>query len=159
MYAFFLVYCPADAPKEAHGSLDSDIFAGGILQDFPGAAAASFELAPVSTILAASYVAAHFIACVVLRWYPHKEMLPFSCFPMFKNALDLFDPVLPYWHRVNQRSAHAGTVESNRCHVRCHIWARPHEGTPRSGVCAESRQGGIQNCATSFLDGANRAGR
>lgn len=87
MYMFFLVDVPGGD-------------AAGILQLFAGAAAASFELAPIRTVLAASYVVVHCIALAAMRWYPSREILPLSAFPMFKNSVDLFDPVRPLPYSV-----------------------------------------------------------
>lgn len=97
MYAFFLVATPESE---------------GILAAFPATAAASFELAPVSTALAGAYVVAHLVACFVLRFYPSIEVLPFSCFPMFKNAVDLFDPACRKWHWLTDKEHATGTLKN-----------------------------------------------
>lgn len=97
MYAFFLVESPADAS---------------ILSGLPAAAAASYGLAPVRTLLAGAYVALHLAACVVLRFYPRCELLPFSCFPMFKCAVDLFDPSCRKWHWLTEKPHATGTLKN-----------------------------------------------
>lgn len=105
MYAFFLL----DTPLAANGA------AAGVLGSLPIAAAASFELAPLRTTLAAAYVLVHLCACVVLRYMPEAEVLPLSCFPMFKNAVDLFDPACRKWHWLTEKRHATGTLKNYCC--------------------------------------------
>merc|ERR1711988_2043623 len=105
MYMFFLVDVPGGD-------------AAGILQLFAGAAAASFELAPTRTVLAASYVVVHCITLAAMRWYPSREILPLSAFPMFKNSVDLFDPACRKWHWLSDKPHETGTLK-NYCFPFC----------------------------------------
>jgi len=105
-YAFFLLD-PAAAPGAA-----PELF--GPL----GAARAALELAPVRASLALAYVAAHIVAMLVLHFCPGVEILPFSCFPMFKNLQDLFSPATRKWVWLTDKGHHTGTLK-NYCFPFC----------------------------------------
>merc|ERR1719284_2022029 len=114
MYAFFLTRAPTD---------------GGVLEGLP-AAAASFELAPLRSSLAVAYVVAHCVALVVLRFFPKAEILPFSCFPMFKQAVDLFDPACRKWHWLSEKPHATGTLK-NYCFPFCRAQTVREDELPR----------------------------
>jgi len=111
VFVFFLVQSPADVDLTlADGSAS---FQGvNILTGFPSAFAASLDLAPIRTLLALCYVLTHIVCCVMLRWFPKAEMLPLSCFPMFKNSVDLFDPRCRKWHWLTEKPHATGTLKN-----------------------------------------------
>jgi len=115
MYAFFLLDTPMAALADGSAAAAAAAAAPGVLGSLPAAAAASFELAPLRTALAAAYVLLHLGACVVLRFMPQAEVLPLSCFPMFKNALDLFDPRCRKWHWLTEKPHATGTLKNYCC--------------------------------------------
>jgi len=105
-YAFFLVD-PAAVPGVA-----AELF--GPL----GAAQAAFALSPWRAALAVAYIVAHLTAMVTLHFFPEVEMLPFSCFPMFKNLQDLFNPAARKWLWLSHKPHATGTLK-NYCFPFC----------------------------------------
>lgn len=81
-------------------------------------ARASFALAPCRTSLAVGYLAAHLFFMLVLHFFPSVEMLPFSCFPMFKHLKDLFDPSMRKWFWLSAKPHATGTLK-NYCFPFC----------------------------------------
>jgi len=105
-YAFFILdpAAAAGASQELFGPLSS--------------AAASFTIAPYRTTLAVGYLAAHLFFMVGLHFFPTVEMLPFSCFPMFKHLKDLFDPSVRKWFWLSAKPHATGTLK-NYCFPFC----------------------------------------
>jgi len=106
IYAFFLLD-PAAAPGAS-----PELF--GIM----GSVRAGLELAPVRTWLALAYIVAHLVAMIILHFFPSVEMLPFSCFPMFKHTKDLFDPAFRKWLWLTGKPHATGTLK-NYCFPFC----------------------------------------
>jgi len=72
----------------------------------------AFIVAPICTALSCMYVAAHVTAIVVLRFFPHIEMLPFSCFHMFSALVDLFDASSRKWVWITDKPHATGTLKN-----------------------------------------------
>jgi hypothetical protein len=90
---------------------------GALFEQFASGLAASYELAPIRTVLAVTYVAVHLALLVVLRYFP-MDVLPFSSYPMFGNTIDLFDPSSRKWHWLTEKPHATGTLK-NYCFPFC----------------------------------------
>jgi hypothetical protein len=73
---------------------------------------AAFTAAPMCTALSCLYIITHLTAVVVLRFYPHIEMLPFSCFHMFSALVDLFDASSRKWVWITDKPHATGTLKN-----------------------------------------------
>ena len=78
-YAFLL----ADPAAWAGGGLLACPADGGASLTFSATAAAALEAAPLRAGLSLLYVGVHVLAVLLLRFWPHVEILPLSAFPMF----------------------------------------------------------------------------
>ena len=78
----------------------------------------SWEIAPIRTAIAVGYVALHLIACVVLRFFPEIELLPFSAFPMYSDLKNLHDPSLRATVYMTEKPHKTGTLK-NYCFPFC----------------------------------------
>jgi len=94
---------------------------------FVAAAHAAFTLAPVRTAAAATYVAAHVLAMVFLRFVPPErgDMLPFSPFAMYCGVTDLFHPDYRKWVYLTDKPHTTGTLKNYAFPM-----ARPQVVTP-----------------------------
>jgi hypothetical protein len=80
--------------------------------------AAAYVAAPGRTALVTLYVVASLVACVVLRFFPAIEILPFSAFPMYSDLKDLFNPALRATLYFSEKPHATGTLK-NYCFPFC----------------------------------------
>jgi len=66
----------------------------------------------VRASLSLAYVAVHVLAVVLLRFWPHVEILPLSSFPMFCHPANLFDASLRKWVWLTDKPHATGTLKN-----------------------------------------------
>lgn len=94
--------------------------------------AAAYNASPMGTALASAYVAAHVLACLLLRFFPTVEILPFSAFMMYSDTKDLFDPNLRATVYFTDKPHATGTLK-NYCFPFCRPMTVTREELPKLG--------------------------
>ena len=121
-------------PAYAFLLADPAAWAGGALFATPvdadsltllGSTRVALSAAPVRASLSLAYVAIHLAAVVLLRFWPHVEILPLSSFPMFCHPANLFDPSLRKWVWLSDKPHATGTLKNYAFPM-----ARPHTVLP-----------------------------